>query len=87
MASDLGHMAGRCTSFLIEGTVAALAVAPRNDAECERRQPMGIKGQESKSRPTEDAVEVKVEVDLLTGAMRVDPSKLLRSKARSADGS
>lgn len=42
---------------------------------------MGIKGQESKPRPTEDAVEVKVEVDLLTGAMRVDPSKLLRSKA------
>ena len=42
---------------------------------------MAIKGQESKPRPTEDAEEVTVEVDLLTGAMRVDPGKLLRSKA------
>lgn len=32
-------------------------------------------------RPADGAGEVKVEVDLLTGAMRVDPGKLLRSKA------
>lgn len=42
---------------------------------------MGIRGHEPKARPTEDAAEVKVEVDLLIGAMRVDPGKLLRSKA------
>lgn len=37
------------------------------------------KKQESKTRQIEGAVEVKV--DLLTGAMRVDPHKLLRSEA------
>ena len=42
---------------------------------------MGLKGKDSKMQPTEDACNVKVEVDLLTGAMRVDPDKLLRSKA------
>ena len=42
---------------------------------------MSLKRQDSKAQPTEDARKVKVEVDLLTGAMRVDPDKLLRSKA------
>ena len=43
---------------------------------------MGTKRRGSKNaRSSEDADEVKVEVDLLTGAMRVDPHKLLRSKA------
>ena len=42
---------------------------------------MGLKRKHPKARPTDDAGEVKVEVDLLTGAMRVDPGKLLRSKA------
>ncbi len=41
---------------------------------------MGIEGQDSKTRPTEDADEVKVEVDLLTGAMRVDARQLLSSE-------
>lgn len=42
---------------------------------------MGFKGKDPKMRPADGAGEVKVEVDLLTGAMRVDPGKLLRSKA------
>ena len=41
---------------------------------------MGLKGRDSKTRPTEDAGEVKVEVDLLTGAMRVDARELLSSE-------
>ena len=40
---------------------------------------MGIKWWRSKTRSNEDD-DVKVEVDLLTGATRVDPHKLLRSK-------
>ena len=40
---------------------------------------MGIKWWRSKNRSNEDD-DVKVEVDLLTGATRVDPHKLLRSK-------
>ena len=42
---------------------------------------MGIKWRGTKTRSNGDADEVKVEVDLLTGATRVDPHKLLRSKA------
>ena len=42
---------------------------------------MGIKWRRSKKRSDEDADDVKVEVDLMTGAMRIDPHKLLRSKA------
>lgn len=42
---------------------------------------MSLERQDSKTRQTEDASEVKVEVDLLTGAMRVDADRLLRSKA------
>ena len=42
---------------------------------------MGLEGQDSETQPTEDAGEVKVEVDLLTGAMRVDARQLLSSKA------
>ena len=46
-----------------------------------KRRAMGTKGRGSKNaRSSEDADDVKVEVDLLTGAMRVDPHKLLRSK-------
>ena len=41
---------------------------------------MRFKGQDSKKRPT-DADDVKVEVDLLTGAVRVDARELLSSKA------
>ena len=41
---------------------------------------MGLEGQDSKRQPAEDAGEVKVEVDLLTGAMRVDARQLLSSK-------
>ena len=41
---------------------------------------MGIKWWRSKKRSNEDTDDVKVEVDLLTGAMRVDPHELLRSK-------
>ena len=42
---------------------------------------MGIKWRRSKNRSNEDDDDVKVEVDLMTGAMRVDPNELLRSKA------
>ena len=42
---------------------------------------MDLKRKESKTRSNGDADEVNVEVDLLTGAMRVNPRKLLRSKA------
>lgn len=42
---------------------------------------MGIKWRRSKKRSDEDADDdVKVEVDLLTGATRVDPHELLHSK-------
>ena len=41
---------------------------------------MGIKWRRSKNRSNEDD-DVKVEVDLMTGAMRVDPNELLRSTA------
>lgn len=42
---------------------------------------MGFRKREPKTSPTEEANEVEVEVDLLTGATRVDPRKLLSSKA------
>ena len=42
---------------------------------------MALEGQGSKTRSTEDAGKVKVEVDLLTGAMRVDARQLLSSEA------
>lgn len=42
---------------------------------------MALEGQSSKTRSTEDAGKVKVEVDLLTGAMRVDARQLLSSEA------
>ena len=42
---------------------------------------MRLKRHDSKKRPTEDADDVKVEVDLLTGAMRVNVRELLSSKA------
>ena len=42
---------------------------------------MGIKWRRSKNRSNEDDDDIKVEVDLMTGAMRVDPNELLRSKA------
>ncbi len=42
---------------------------------------MRLKGKDSKKRPTEYARDVKVKVDLLTGAMSVDARELLSSKA------
>ena len=41
---------------------------------------MGIKWRRSKKRSDEDADDVKVRVDLFTGATYVDPNELLRSK-------
>ena len=58
--------------------------APRHGAPTMRDEEgvlMGIKWRRSKKRSDEDADDVKVEVDLMTGAMRIDPHKLLRSKA------
>ena len=41
---------------------------------------MGIKWRRSKKRSDEDTDDVKVRVDLFTGATYVDPNELLRSK-------
>ena len=41
---------------------------------------MAIKWRRSKKRSNEDDDDVKVKVDLMTGARRVDPHELLRSK-------
>lgn len=42
---------------------------------------MGLRGRDSKTQRAEGTGEVKVKVDLLTGAMRVDARELLSSEA------